>query len=95
MDKNFIDYDHDSEEEWDAQDEIGEELKSEEDLESEECESSRDINDEDACSNCSSWLVPNGYLSDGEGMDSDVSEDFCRAKVKQHKVMSCCHCKLG
>ncbi|KAJ3335369.1 hypothetical protein HDU93_005676 [Gonapodya sp. JEL0774] len=59
---NDLDYDFDSEEEW--EDEEGEDLVSEE--EEEEEIKGKDAGEEDEEDD---WLVPDGYLSEGEGQD--------------------------
>jgi hypothetical protein len=59
QDPTVLDYDYDSEAEWEDE-ESGEELNSEDDGEEEESE---DSEEEDG------WLVPHGYLSDDEGLE--------------------------
>lgn len=67
-----MDYNNDSEEEWEAQDEIGEELNSEEDIDNGEQDSfCRD--DEDMDTDCNSWLMSNECLSDSEGANHSDS----------------------
>ncbi|KAI9489373.1 chromatin assembly factor 1 subunit A-domain-containing protein [Zychaea mexicana] len=63
QDDQFVDYDHDSEGEWEPEGE-GEEIQSGDE---EDDDPSSDVADpEDA-----GWLVPEGYLSEGEGVESD------------------------
>ncbi|KAI8148570.1 chromatin assembly factor 1 subunit A-domain-containing protein [Fennellomyces sp. T-0311] len=62
-DEGLVDYEHDSEGEWEPEGE-GEEIQSGDE---DEDDPSSDIADpEDA-----GWLVPEGYLSEGEGVESD------------------------
>ncbi|KAG0328137.1 Chromatin assembly factor 1, subunit A [Dissophora globulifera] len=61
-DSELIDYDFDSEAEWE-EDEEGEELKSDDDEEDAEDVASEPDEEDD-------WLVPEGYLSDDEGLDA-------------------------
>ncbi|KXS18764.1 hypothetical protein M427DRAFT_199045 [Gonapodya prolifera JEL478] len=61
-----LDYEFDSEEEW--EDEDGEDLVSEDD-EEEEPKGKDVVDDEEE----DDWLVPDGYLSDGEGMEGGES----------------------
>ncbi|KAF9434927.1 hypothetical protein BGZ76_007187 [Entomortierella beljakovae] len=61
-DTELIDYDFDSEAEWE-EDEEGEECKSDDDEEDAD-EPGSDQDDED------DWLVPEGYLSEDEGLDA-------------------------
>ncbi|KAI7876009.1 hypothetical protein K492DRAFT_167584 [Lichtheimia hyalospora FSU 10163] len=63
QDHDLVDYEHDSEAEWEPEGE-GEEIQS------------GDEDDEDATADVmdpddANWLVPEGYLSEGEGVDSD------------------------
>ncbi|KAG0200111.1 Chromatin assembly factor 1, subunit A [Mortierella sp. GBA30] len=75
-DTDLIEYDFDSEAEW------------EEDEEGEECKSDED--DEDAEEMCSEqeeeddWLVPEGYLSDDEGLDAG-EEGGSKSDIKKSK----------
>ncbi|KAF9969748.1 Chromatin assembly factor 1, subunit A [Actinomortierella ambigua] len=63
-DTDVLDYDFDSEAEWE-EDEEGEELKSDDDEEED------DMSDQDEEDD---WLVPEGYLSEDEGLDQEGEE---------------------
>lgn len=63
QDQNLFDYEVDSDDEWEEE-EPGESVSSDE--EDEEAEKNED-DDPDA----DDWMVPHGYLSDGEGVDDD------------------------
>lgn len=82
-DTELVDYDFDSEAEW------------EEDEEGEECKS--DDDDDDADELCSEqeeeddWLVPEGYLSDDEGLDAGDeggSKEMSQKKSKDLRRVS-------
>ncbi|CDH52569.1 hypothetical protein RO3G_06701 [Lichtheimia corymbifera JMRC:FSU:9682] len=76
QDHDHIDYEHDSEAEWEPEGE-GEEIQSgDEDDE----DVSADVMDPDD----SNWLVPEGYLSEGEGVDSD---DELSGKVASRPIV--------
>lgn len=71
-----LDYDVDSEAEWE-EDEPGEELVSENEEDNEEEEEE----EEDG------WLVPHGYLSDDEGLDDErIKKDISKKDCKQKNV---------
>ncbi|KAL1924298.1 uncharacterized protein VTP21DRAFT_7333 [Calcarisporiella thermophila] len=72
-DPDQLDYEYDSEAEWER-DEEGEELKSE-DEEDEEATSQQDEEEQD------DWLVPEGYLSEDEGIEKDG--DVVAAKAEK------------
>lgn len=85
-DKLLLNYDIDSEEEWEVQDEMGEELNSEEDEFDNEGQSQSSTFDNESSDN-NSWIVPNGYLSDYEGAESDNSEkNFEHIERSENKV---------
>ncbi|KAF9156593.1 Chromatin assembly factor 1, subunit A [Actinomortierella ambigua] len=63
-DTDMLDYDFDSEAEWE-EDEEGEELKSDDDEEEDEMSDQEEEDD---------WLVPEGYLSEDEGLDQEGEE---------------------
>ncbi|KAG0235256.1 Chromatin assembly factor 1, subunit A [Actinomortierella wolfii] len=63
-DTDILDYDFDSEAEWE-EDEEGEELKSDDDEEEDDISDQEEEDD---------WLVPEGYLSEDEGLDQEGEE---------------------
>ncbi|KAF9570047.1 Chromatin assembly factor 1, subunit A [Mortierella alpina] len=75
-DTELIEYDIDSEAEWE-EDEEGEECKSDEDDEDAD-EMGSELEEED------DWLVPEGYLSDDEGLDAG-EEGGSKSDVKKSK----------
>ncbi|KAF9968461.1 Chromatin assembly factor 1, subunit A [Mortierella alpina] len=75
-DTDLIEYDIDSEAEWE-EDEEGEECKSDEDDEDAD-EMGSELEEED------DWLVPEGYLSDDEGLDAG-EEGGSKSDVKKSK----------
>lgn len=81
-----IDYEHDSEAEWEPEGE-GEDIQSGDE---DDDEPAANIDPEDA-----GWLVPEGYLSEGEGVDEDVSSRPAARPAKKvgHVRMSiqCAH----
>jgi hypothetical protein len=64
-DTEYLDYDHDSEAEWEPEEE-GEDIKS-----GDEDDEDVDIADPDDAG----WLVPEGYLSNDEGIGSDNEDE--------------------
>ncbi|KAF9929302.1 Chromatin assembly factor 1, subunit A [Mortierella alpina] len=77
-DTDLIEYDIDSEAEWE-EDEEGEECKSDEDDEDAD-EMGSELEEED------DWLVPEGYLSDDEGLDAG-EEGGSKSDVKKSKEL--------
>lgn len=67
-----LDYDFDSEAEWD--DDPGEDLVSEEEVDD-------TVPNDDDDPTKSSWLVPHGYLSDDEGVEHDLKVEELKVKV--------------
>ncbi|KAH8550494.1 hypothetical protein BGW37DRAFT_66327 [Umbelopsis sp. PMI_123] len=74
-DTEFLDYDHDSEAEWEPEGE-GEDIKS-----GDEEDEDVDIADPDDAG----WLVPEGYLSNDEGIGSDKDEEGVRTQTVSKK----------
>ncbi|KAI9598096.1 chromatin assembly factor 1 subunit A-domain-containing protein [Syncephalis fuscata] len=93
-DTYLLDYDIDSEAEWEDGDDEGEECRSDDEEEEEEVEegglgarmtynsNSLDEDDEDG------WLVPHGYLSEDEGEDKDEDEDKNTMTQKKSNLTS-------
>ncbi|KAF9924124.1 Chromatin assembly factor 1, subunit A [Linnemannia zychae] len=74
-DTDLVDYDFDSEAEWE-EDEEGEECKTDDDDEDDELGSEQEEEDD--------WLVPEGYLSDDEGLDAG-DEGGSKSEMPQKK----------
>ncbi|RUS25034.1 hypothetical protein BC938DRAFT_472722 [Jimgerdemannia flammicorona] len=66
-DVELLDYNYDSEEEWEEEGE-GEDLKSDDEEEKEDREDASDLDEDDE----NDWVVPEGYLSEGEGLESET-----------------------
>ncbi|KAI9282104.1 chromatin assembly factor 1 subunit A-domain-containing protein [Umbelopsis sp. AD052] len=75
MDTDHLDYDHDSEAEWEPEGE-GEDIKS-----GDEEDEDVDVADPDDAG----WLVPEGYLSNDEGIGSDKEEEGVRTNTSSKK----------
>ncbi|CAO3662502.1 unnamed protein product [Umbelopsis ramanniana] len=75
MDTEHLDYDHDSEAEWEPEGE-GEDIKS-----GDEEDEDVDVADPDDAG----WLVPEGYLSNDEGIGSDKEEEGVRTNTSSKK----------
>ncbi|XP_045215837.2 chromatin assembly factor 1 subunit A-A-like [Mercenaria mercenaria] len=67
QDENLFDYEVDSDDEWEEE-EPGESVSSDE-----EEEEGEKVEEDDA--DADDWMVPHGYLSDGEGVDEDDEVD--------------------
>ncbi|XP_062575727.1 chromatin assembly factor 1 subunit A-like [Saccostrea cucullata] len=82
MDNDLFDYEVDSDDEWEEE-EPGESLSA---SEGEEEENNEDEEDEEA-----DWMVPHGYLSEGEGCEDEEEEATdlkmrCRKKLEQWEM---------
>jgi hypothetical protein len=75
-----IEYDFDSEAEWE-EDEPGEELVSENDDDEDEPVGNDEAEEEDG------WLVPHGYLSDDEGVDEDRNKKAAAKSENPRKLL--------
>ncbi|CAM0142364.1 hypothetical protein VKS41_002145 [Umbelopsis sp. WA50703] len=74
-DTEYLDYDHDSEAEWEPEEE-GEDIKS-----GDEDDEDVDIADPDDAG----WLVPEGYLSNDEGIGSDNEDEGLQTRTASRK----------
>eukprot|EP00054_Salpingoeca_dolichothecata_P015612 m.90364 g.90364 ORF g.90364 m.90364 type:complete len:545 (+) comp21579_c0_seq1:729-2363(+) len=79
QDTEIFDYDYDSEAEWEPEDEEGEDCLSAD-------EKSDESGDEEEEAEAGNWLVPHGYLSEGEGVDDD-DEDLDLGMDNIRKVL--------
>lgn len=68
-DNEFINYEYDSEAEWNEEDIEGESIACTDNEEDEE-EEEEEPDSEDG------WLVPDGYLSEGEGVDEPLPSNL-------------------
>ncbi|KNC97636.1 uncharacterized protein SPPG_07105 [Spizellomyces punctatus DAOM BR117] len=78
-DIDLLEYDYDSEAEWEEE-EPGEELRSDDEDEEDGSEVGDADEDED------NWLVPHGYLSDDEGVEKDAEDEVEAIKRAQQIV---------